>query len=95
MRRVMELACAGVAVATVAYLVYYTANMILTSRQLNEYTIGLIPVPKWIPMLLMLTGLTVLLIALLDSFVQLVRGTTPSYIVREDEQASSIPAGAE
>jgi hypothetical protein len=69
--------------------------MIITSRQLNEYTIGLIPVPKWIPMLLMLTGLTVLLIALLDSFVQLVRGTMPSYIVREEEQASSIPAGAE
>jgi len=46
-------------------------------------------------MLLMLTGLTVLLIALLDSFVQLVRGTMPSYIVREEEQASSIPAGAE
>ena len=95
LRRALELACSGLAVVTVGDLVYYTFDMILTSHQLNEYTIGLVPVPKWIPMLLMLTGLAVLLIALVDSFVQLVRGKTPSYMVREEEQAKSIPAGAE
>lgn len=95
LRRALELACSCLAVATVGDLVYYTFDMILTSHQLNEYTIGLIPVPKWIPMLLMLVGLSVLLIALVDSFVQLVRGRTPAYMVREEEQANSIPAGAE
>ena len=95
LRRVFELLCAGGAAVVVAYLVYYTVDMILASRQLNEYTIGLIPVPKWIPMLLMLAGLSVLLLALVDSFVQLVRRKTPSYMVREEEQANSIPAGAE
>jgi len=94
-RRGFELACAGLAVVTVGELVYYTVDMILTWRQLNEYTIGLIPVPKWIPMLLMLAGLSVLLLALLDSFVQLLRRKTPAYMVREQEQANSIPAGAE
>ena len=94
-RRVLELCCAGLAVVTVGELVYYTFDMILTSRQLNEYTIGLIPVPKWIPMLLMLTGLSVLLLALVDSFVQLMQRKTPSYMMREEEQANSIPASAE
>ena len=76
-------------------MVYYTLDMMETSRSLNEYTIGLIPVPKWIPMVLMLAGLVVLLIALLDAFVQLARGQAPPYVVREDEQGSSIPASAE
>jgi TRAP-type C4-dicarboxylate transport system permease small subunit len=95
MRRALELGCAGLAALIVAAMVYYTVDMIDTTRSLNEYTIGLIPVPKWIPMLLMLAGLLVLLIALLDAFVQLARGQTPSYIVREEEQASSIPASSE
>lgn len=94
-RRVLELACAGLAAVVVADIAYYTIDMLLTSRQINEYTIGLIPVPKWIPMLLMLGGELVLLLALVDSFVQLARGQTPSYVQREAEQADSIPAGAE
>ena len=94
-RRGLELACAGLAALVVADIAYYTVDMLLTSRQMNEYTIGLIPVPKWIPMLLMVGGELVLLIALIDSFVQLVRGQTPSYMAREAEQAYSIPAGAE
>ena len=94
-RRGLELACAGLAALTVGDLVYYTVDMIITSHQLNEYTIGLIPVPKWIPMLLMLGGELVLLLALVDSFVQVARGQTPSYMAREAEQADSIPAGAE
>ena len=94
-RRVLELACAGGAALVVAVLVYYTVDMIIASRGLNEYTIGLIPVPKWIPMLLMLSGLSVLLLALVDAFVQIARGEMPSYAQREAEQEGSIPAGAE
>ena len=95
MRRALELGCAGLAALIVGAMAYYTVDMIGTSRSLNEYTIGLIPVPKWIPMLLMLAGLVVLLIALVDAFVQLARGQTPSYIVREAEQATAVPASAE
>lgn len=95
MRRALGLACTGGAALIVAALVYYTVDMIATSRQLNEYTIGLVPVPKWIPMLLMLTGLSVFLIALLDAFVQLARGRTPAYALREEERSASIPASAE
>jgi len=95
LRRVLELVCAGFAALVVAYLVYYTVDMIFASRQLNEYTIGLVPVPKWIPMLLMLAGLSVLLLALVDAFVQIARGQTPSYAQREAEQEGTIPAGAE
>ena len=95
LRRVFELACAGGAALVIAYLVYFTVDMILASRALNEYTIGLIPVPKWIPMLLMLAGLSVLLLALVDAFVQIARGETPSYAQREAEQEGTIPAGAE
>ena len=94
-RRIFELACAGSAALVIAALVYYTVDMIISSRQLGEYTIGLVPLPKWIPMLLMLVGLSVFLMALIDAFVQLARGDKPTYIAREEEQASSVPTNAE
>ena len=89
-RRAMEAVCAGTAAATVAYLAWYTAEMIATTRQLGEFTIGLIPVPKWIPMLLMLAGLLVLLVALVDELVRILRGARPVYAAHEEALESSV-----
>jgi TRAP-type C4-dicarboxylate transport system permease small subunit len=93
-RRVAEMACSSCAAAIVALLTFYTADMIITTRQLGEYTLGLIPVPKWIPMLLMLIGLLVFLLALIDEFVRAATGGQPLYAQREEDPAS-ITASAE
>jgi TRAP-type C4-dicarboxylate transport system permease small subunit len=69
--------------------------MTLVTRRLGEFTLGLIPVPKWIPMILMVTGLAIFLVALIDDMVQLLRGGKATYIVREEVSEASIPAGAE
>ena len=88
-RRRAEVACAGVAAIIIADLVWHTADMIATTRMLGEFTIGLIPIPKWIPMLLMLCGLSVLLIALVDELVRILRGEQPVYAQHEDALESS------
>lgn len=94
-KRGLEILCAAASVAIVAALVWYAVDMIVVTRRLGEYTLGLIPVPKWIPMMLMFFGLAVFLIALTDDLVQLLRGRKATYMVREDASEASIPAGAE
>lgn len=94
-RRVLEIAAAAAAVAIVGTLTWYAGEMLLVTRSAGEYTLGQVPVPKWIPMLFMVTGLAVFLIALLDELVRVLRGGKPIYVVREEESTTSIKPTAE
>lgn len=94
-RRVLEIVCAAGAALIVGVLTWYTGDMVLTTRGFGEYTIGLVPVPKWIPMLFMFSGLLVFLIAIVDELVKVLRGQKPLYVAREEESANSIGSTAE
>ena len=76
-------------------LTWYAAGMMLDTRSFGEYTLGVVPVPKWIPMMFMVGGLIVFLIALVDELVRLLRGEKPLYVAREEEAATSIGSTAE
>lgn len=91
-RRVTEMGCSLFAALAVGVLTWYTGDMIVTTRQLGEYTLGLVPIPKWIPMLTMLVGLAVFLIALVDDFIRAAKGDLPLYGRREQSPAS-LPSG--
>ena len=78
-RRIAEAGCAGIGAAIVGALIWYTVDMIHTTHRLGEHTLGLVPIPKWIPMLLMLFGLFVLAVALIDDLVRVLSGQSPSY----------------
>jgi TRAP-type C4-dicarboxylate transport system permease small subunit len=93
-RRVAEAVCCLTGTAVVAVLVWYTVDMILVTRELGEFTLGLVPIPKWIPMLLMLVGLAVFLLALLDELARVIAGRQPLYAERE-ESSESLPVSAE
>ena len=85
-RRRAELLCSGTAAAIVGTLLWYTADMIATTHRLGEQTLGLVPVPKWIPMMLMFIGLAILFIALLDELVRVIRGREPVYAMNESRE---------
>jgi TRAP-type C4-dicarboxylate transport system permease small subunit len=85
-RQRAEAVCAGGAATIVGILLWYTADMIRTTHRLGEQTLGLVPIPKWIPMLLMLLGLAILFIALVDEVVRVLRGERPVYALREAEE---------
>jgi TRAP-type C4-dicarboxylate transport system permease small subunit len=93
-RRWVEIFCCLIAAAVVGVLTWYAADMVITTRQLGEYTLGLVPIPKWIPMLSMVVGLAVFFLALLDELFRAIGGTLPLYAQRE-EATDSIPASAE
>ena len=89
-RQRAEAICAGAAAVLIGVLLYYTADMIITTYRLNEKTLGLIPIPKWIPMLFMLTGLAILFIALVDETIRAIGGKRPVYA--EHEAEDGMPA---
>lgn len=78
-RRVMELLCLGIGTALCAYFAWFSIDMVVDGILFPEYTIGLVPIPKWIPQIAMATGAVILTIAFLDDLVVVLRGGVPSY----------------
>jgi TRAP-type C4-dicarboxylate transport system permease small subunit len=78
-RRLMELLCLVTGTAVSAYFAWYAIDMVIDGIRFPEYTIGLVPIPKWIPQIAMATGAVILTIAFLDDLVVVLRGGTPSY----------------
>ena len=86
LRRWMEAGCLGITAASLAYLLWYTVDMIMSSSQLNERTLGLVPVPTWIPMTFMLVGFLVLFLAVADDLVAVLLNRKPSYAAAEETE---------
>lgn len=91
-RRVLEIVCLAAALATLGFVTWHTGWMIYFAHRYNEFTIGLIPVPKWIPMMTMIIGLAVLTIAYLDDLVQILTGRRASYGEGEGGEAVDLEA---
>jgi TRAP-type C4-dicarboxylate transport system permease small subunit len=78
-QRALEIACLAAAVATSAWFAWSTAQMSYDSWRFVEYTIGQVPLPKWIPLAGMALGIALVAIAFLEDLVDVLRGRTPSY----------------
>ena len=90
-RRVLEVACLGVATFLVGIFAWYSCDMTLTSYQLSDVSQGLVPVPLWIPQSAMSLGLVVLAVAFVDDLVATLRGRPTSYALAEAQRAAQAP----
>lgn len=77
--RVLELLCLAFGTALTGYFSYYCFDMVHDGILYPDYTIGLIPIPKWIPQIGMTIGVVLLFIAFLDDLVCVISGKAPSY----------------
>jgi TRAP-type C4-dicarboxylate transport system permease small subunit len=98
--RFIELWCTGFGFALSSYFSWYTALLTYESFVYNDLSSGMIAVPIWIPQIFMLFGLFILSIALLDEFVNVLFGGTPSYVLKGEkmmakEGVDSPPSGGE
>lgn len=84
-RRQLELACLGVAVASIAYLAFWACRFTWQSWEFHEVAQGLWVVPMWIPQLSFAAGSLLFLVAVVDEFVIVLRGGEPTFVrlVRE------------
>ena len=85
-RRHAELLALLIAAVSSAVLAGWATFGVYESWRYDEMSIGLLVVPIWIPQLSFAVGATILLIAVLDEFVTVLRGDRPSYQVAADER---------
>ena len=79
-RRAMELVSLAIALVAVAYLAWWACRFTYQSYEFNELAQGLLPLPIWIPQMSFALGSMLLLVAVLDEFVIVVRGGVPSFV---------------
>ena len=85
-RRPLALAALGVTLAFVGYMAYAVARFVFESWQFNEVAQGLIQIPIWIPQMSFVLGVLVLLVAVIDEFVVMLRGGRPAFEVAEEDR---------
>ncbi len=81
-----ELAALGVATVAVGYLAYWANRFTYESWAFNDIAQGMLPMPMWIPQLTFALGSILLLVAVLDELVLVLRGHRPSYVVAVEER---------
>lgn len=78
-KRALELLSLALAAVAVGYLAWWACRFTLESWQIHELAQGLLPIPMWIPQLSFALGAVLLLVAVLDEFVIVLRGGVPTY----------------
>ena len=94
-RRVAELAALALAAAMVGYIVFWTAQDAHFSWEIEEMSQGTVAIPIWIPKLAIPLGAGLLLVAVLDELLSVLRGARPAYVVAAEERAASGDFSAE
>ncbi len=72
------------------YLAFYTAHTVYESYDFGDVTDTYLVVPLWMVQMPMAIGSLFLFIAMVDSFVVMLMGKTPRYIVNEDEMSKEV-----
>ena len=85
-RRAFEIACLSVAAVSVAYLAYWANKFTYDSWAFNEVAQGLLPIPIWIPQASFALGSLLLLVAVVDELVIVIKGGKPSYVTAVEER---------
>jgi TRAP-type C4-dicarboxylate transport system permease small subunit len=85
-RRRLEIACLSLGALAVAYLAYWANRFTYDSWAFHEMAQGLLPIPIWIPQASFAIGSLLLLVAVVDELVIVVRGGKPTYVVAVEER---------
>jgi TRAP-type C4-dicarboxylate transport system permease small subunit len=78
-RRALDVVCLLIAAVAVAYLTYWATSFTWESYEFAEMATGLLVIPIWIPQSTFVIGCWLLLLAMIDELVGVVRGDKPSY----------------
>lgn len=84
-RRQFEVVSLAIGSVAVAYLAWSACLFTYESWEFNDVAQGLLPLPMWIPQLSFAIGSVLLLVAVLDEFLIVLRGGVPTF-VREVEE---------
>jgi TRAP-type C4-dicarboxylate transport system permease small subunit len=81
-RRLLEIGVLAVASVLVAWGAWWAGRFVYDSWRFHEVSQGLVAVPLWIPQFAMALGMAVLLLALVEDLVAMLRGRDASYLAQ-------------
>lgn len=79
-RRALELAALIIGTVAVGYLAWWACRFTYDSWRFNELAQGLLPIPIWIPQSSFALGALLLLVAMVDELILVLRGGRPTYV---------------
>ncbi|RYF08302.1 MAG: TRAP transporter small permease subunit [Comamonadaceae bacterium] len=85
-RRQFEMAALAIGSVAVSYLAWSACLFTYESWQFNDVAQGLLPLPMWIPQLSFAIGSVLLLVAVVDEFVIVLRGGVPTFVRQVQER---------
>jgi TRAP-type C4-dicarboxylate transport system permease small subunit len=85
-RRMLEVTCLAIAAVSVGYLAWWANRFTYDSWSFGEVAQGLLPIPIWIPQASFALGSILLLVAVLDELVIVLRGGKPTYVTAVEER---------
>jgi len=78
-RGVLELWCVFLAGCFSSYATFYVIRLVVESIEFGDVSVGIVPIPLYVPQLSLAIGLVVLTVALIDEYVSILRGNKPTY----------------
>ncbi|MDD0808803.1 TRAP transporter small permease [Curvibacter sp. RS43] len=84
-RRALEIISLLIGTLATGYLAWSACQFTYESWEFNDIAQGLLPIPMWIPQMSFAIGSVLLVIALLDELIIVLRGGVPTF-VREVEE---------
>lgn len=94
-RRLMEALVLALAAVIIGLVGWYTLQDMLFSLEIEEVAQGTVPFPLWVPKLAMPIGTGLLLVAILDELVAVLRGNKPGYVLAAEARAAAGDFSAE
>jgi len=79
LRRGFDAVCLVIAAISVTYLTYWATSFAWESYEFAEMATGLVVIPIWIPQATFVVGCWLLLVAVIDELITVIRGGKPSY----------------
>ena len=79
-RRKMEIVSLGIGVVCISYLTWSAVKFTYESWEFNDIAQGMLPMPMWIPQLSFALGSILLLVAVVDEFIIVLRGGVPTFV---------------
>lgn len=85
-RRWLEILSLLTATVAISYLGWWAARFTYDSWRFNDIAGNMVAIPIWIPQMSFAVGSAILVIAVVDECVTVLRGAKPSYVARVEER---------
>ena len=85
-RHVFEIISLSIATTFVGYLAFWACKFTYESWLFHDMSNGLIAVSLWVPQMSFVVGAILLLVAVLDELVTVLRGNRPGYVLAVEER---------